>query len=558
MDPKPLPARPSLEQYKKQAKELLKSYRSADAETIRRVKRNHPRFEKRAEPGFDVTKFALADAQLVIAREHGFESWPKFVQRIEVISSEIAALKNPVAAFIEAAIWHGTLEAAEAILAVHPEIARNSIHVAAILGDDAAVRRFIAADPRNVTKKEAPYDGDALVYLCLSKYLRLNKTRSEAFLRAATALLDAGADPNTGFTAKDEYGDFETALYGAAGVAQHAELTRLLLARGADPNDVETPYHVPESYDNAALRVLVESGKLTDDSLTTMLLRKADIHDYDGMKYLLEHGADPNRMTRWKFTALQQALRRDNALANIELMLDHGGDPTLRNEVNGKSGIAVAARRGRSDVLWTLARRGFPMPMPYDGVEHLIVSVCAARGGMAGARAFREQFQQLANLPRFKKSSELGAISELLAEASTLLAEFAGNGNTKGVQNLLDIGVPVDALYDGDPYFDIAKDSTALHVAAWKAWPKAVKLLIERGANVNAQDAKGRTPLMLAVKACVDSYWTNRRSPKSVEALLKAGASISVVDFPCGYAEVDELLQSYANNSAANREKFGN
>ena len=38
MDPKPLPARPSLEQYKKQAKELLKAYRSADVETMRRVK----------------------------------------------------------------------------------------------------------------------------------------------------------------------------------------------------------------------------------------------------------------------------------------------------------------------------------------------------------------------------------------------------------------------------------------------------------------------------------------------------------------------------------------
>src|SRR3954467_7020149 len=170
MDPKPLPARPSLEHYKKQAKELLKAYRSADVETIRRVKRNHPRFEKLAEPGFDVTKFALADAQLVIAREHGFESWPKFVQRIEVINSEAAAVTNPVAAFIEAAIWHGTLEAAEAILAAHPEIARSSVHVAAILGDDAAVRRFIADDPKNATKKEAPYNGDALVYLCLSKY----------------------------------------------------------------------------------------------------------------------------------------------------------------------------------------------------------------------------------------------------------------------------------------------------------------------------------------------------------------------------------------------------
>jgi ankyrin repeat protein len=551
MDPKPLPAHPSLEQYKKQAKELLKAYCSADVETIRRVKRNHPRFEKLAEHshvlplGFDISKFALADAQLVIAREHGFESWPKFTKRIEVINSEAAALANPVAAFIEAAIWHGTLEAADAILATHPEITHNSIHVAAILGDDAVVRRFIVADPRNVKKKEAPYDGDPLVYLCLSKYLRLDKTRSDAFMRAASALLDAGADPNTGFTAKDEYGDFETALYGAAAVAQHAELTRLLLERGADPNEVETPYHVPESYDNAALKVLVESGKLNADSLTTMLLRKADIHDYDGMKYLMEHGADPNRMTRWHYTALHQAVRRDNRIELIDLMLDHGADPTVKNEVYGKSGIAMAARRGRSDALWTFARRGFPMPMPADGVEHLIVSACAARGGMAGARAFAEQFQHLADAASLRKSSELRAIRELLAEGSTLLAEFAGNGNTKGVEQLLDLGVSVDALYEGDAYFDIAKESTALHVAAWKAWPKTVKLLIERGANVNAQDAKGRTPLMLAVKACVDSYWTNRRSPESVEALLKAGASVSGVDFPCGYAEVDALLESY-------------
>jgi ankyrin repeat protein len=542
MNPKPLPAHPSLEQYKKQAKELLKAYRSADVETIRRVKRNHPRFEKLAEPGFDISKFALADAQLVIAREHGFESWPKFAKRIEVINSEAAARSNPVAAFIEAAIWHGTLEAAEAILAAHPEIAQSSIHVAAILGDDAAVRRFIAADPRNATKKEAPYDGDALVYLCLSKYLRLDKTRSEAFVRAATALLDAGADPNTGFTAKDEYGDFETALYGAAAVAQNAELTRLLLERGGDPNDSETFYHTPESYDNSALKVLVESGKMNADNLAGMLLRKADIHDYDGMKYLLEHGADPNRMTMWGYTALHQTLRRDNHLRNIELMLDHGADPSIKTtaeiraiftpDFGGKgqrSGFVIAAHRGRADVLDALERRG--LALEFSGVDRLIAA--CARGNAAAANAIAAGEPQL--------------VRELVAEGGRLLAEFSGTGNTDGVQLLLDRGVNVAALYEGDPYFDIAKESTALHVAAWKAWPKTVKLLIERGANVNAQDAKGRTPLMLAVKACVDSYWTNKRSPESVEALLKAGASISGVEFPCGYAEVDELLKSYGN-----------
>lgn len=106
------------------------------------------------------------------------------------------------------------------------------------------------------------------------------------------------------------------------------------------------------------------------------------------------------------------------------------------------------------------------------------------------------------------------------------------------------MGVAVGALYQGDGYFDIAENSTALHVAAWRAAPKVVRLLIERGAPVDAADGKGRTPLALAVKACVDSYWTHRRSPESVEALLRAGALVRGVAFPSGYPDVDELLSS--------------
>ena len=65
---------------------------------------------------------------------------------------------------------------------------------------------------------------------------------------------------------------------------------------------------------------------------------------------------------------------------------------------------------------------------------------------------------------------------------------------------------------------------------------------MERGAPVAALDAKGRTALMLAVRACVDSYWTSMRSPESVETLRKAGASVEGVRYPSGYAQVDELL----------------
>ncbi|HEY2392722.1 MAG TPA: ankyrin repeat domain-containing protein [Candidatus Angelobacter sp.] len=538
MDVKQLPARPSLEQYKKQAKDLLKAYRAADVETIRRVKKNHPRFEKLSEPGFEITKFALADAQLVIAREYGFESWPKFAKHLQAVARASAfasgafggstlALENPAAAFIENAIRFGTLERAEQILAAYPEIAQSSIHVAAVLGDEVTVRRFIAENAANATAKAAPFDGDALVYLCFSKYLRLDKKRSGAFLRAATALLDAGANPNTGFMSAGDYPDFESALYGAAAVASHPELTRLLLERGADPNDNETPYHAPESYDNAALRVLVESGKLTANSLAMMLVRKADIHDYAGMKYLLEHGADPNRGTMWRMTPLHQTLRRDNDIKNIDAMLDHGGDPSIHSDLEGRSGISLAARRGRSDALTSFQQRGISIEL--QGVDKLIAA--CAMNDLEAIRTITTNEPQL--------------IADLKVDGGKLLAEFAGTANTEGVRHLLDLGVSVTALYDGDPYFDIAKDSTALHVAAWKAFPKTVKLLMDRGAPIDTLDAKGRTPLMLAVKACVDSYWTNRRSPESVEALLRAGAAASKVEFPSGYEEVDKLLLQY-------------
>ena len=234
---------------------------------------------------------------------------------------------NPLADFIVAACvpregghGSGTLERPEAVLAAHPEIATSSIYTAAILGDDGSVRRFLSLDPANATGKGGPHGWDALTHLCFSKYLRLDRARSDGFVRAAKALLDAGASANTGFyeTNHQPEPEFESAIYGAAGVAHHAELTRLLLERGADPNDGETPYHTPESYVNGALQVLVESGKLSQDSLATMLHRKHDWHDYSGVQYLLEHGADPNRVTRWHRTALQQAILRDNAIEIIQ------------------------------------------------------------------------------------------------------------------------------------------------------------------------------------------------------------------------------------------------
>ena len=407
-------------------------------------------------------------------------------------------------AFIKAATWHGGLEEAEALLAKHPELAAGDIHTAAILGDDRAVRRFLTADPASVSAKSPPYGGDALNYLGLSKYLRLDPPRTPGFLRAATALLDAGADPNTGFWTTGQVPERETALYGAAGVAHHAELTRLLLARGADPNDGEAVYHSPETRDNAAMRLLVETGNLTRENLALMLVRKHDWHDYEGAKYLLERGADPNYRRERGWIPIHHAIARNNSRAMLELLLEHGADPMVQED--GATAIERATRKGRADLLALFARRGFPIEL--RGVDRLIAA-CATDDASA-VREIQQREPQL--------------VKELLAQGPTLLSEFAGTWNTAGVRQLLDLGVPVNALYAGDGYFDIAKNSTALHVAAWQSRPDIVQLLIARGADVNATDGKGRTPLVLAHKAQVDSYWSERATPEPERLLRAAGA----------------------------------
>ena len=438
-------------------------------------------------------------------------------------------------AFIEAACipldaghTSGTLDQADTILATHPDLAGSDIHVAAILGDEAGVRRFLTLDPASASAKGGPRDWDPLTHLCFSRYLRLDRDRSDGFVGAARALLDAGASANTGWWEKNHQPRpvWESALYGAAGVAHHPGLTRLLLERGADPNDEETPYHAPEGWDNGALQVLLESGRFTADSLSTMLLRKADWHDSAGVVLLLEHGADPNRMTRWGRTALHQAILRDNDITAVEAMLDHGADPRL--PFHAMSPVALAARRGRGDILALIERRGVAIDL--RGVDRL-VAACATNDE-AGIRTQVE--------------TEPHLVAELRAEGGRLLAAFAGNGNTEGVGRLLDLGVDAGApLAEGDGYWGVAPWSTALHVAAWRARHGTVHLLIARGAPVNAMDGLGRAPLALAVKACVDSYWSDRRSPESVRMLLDAGASVDGVPFPCGYPEVDSLLRGH-------------
>ena len=83
----------NLEQQKKRAKELLRGLRGADPAAVARLTAIHP---KAAQLKPDAAQ--LADAQLVVARECGFDSWPKLKDRTEALKAARDAARRPAMA----------------------------------------------------------------------------------------------------------------------------------------------------------------------------------------------------------------------------------------------------------------------------------------------------------------------------------------------------------------------------------------------------------------------------------------------------------------------------
>jgi hypothetical protein len=374
----------------------------------------------------------------------------------------------------------GTLDDAEAILAANPGVAATDIYAVAILGDHVGVKRLLAEDRGRATAKGGPYGWDALTYLCFSRYLRLRG--SDGFVWAAEALLDAGTDPNTGFYEPDHQPapTFESALYGAAGVAHHGGLTRLLLARGADPNlGGEVGYHAPEGFDNDAMQAIVESERLSASGLTTMLHRKLDWTDRDGVRWLLAHGADPNALSAWGDRALHHSLARGNALPLLETLVHYGADPFLTAPNHGdRSAVVVAARMGRADALELFARQGHGVELHGDDAFFAALAR-ADRGGLG-------------------VSSEM--VGRLASEHPETVETLAGAGNTPAVALALDLGFPLSP--------------DALAIAVWRERTDTVRLLLARGATVSDHE------LSLAGRALIEqSDWTPHHSREILELL---------------------------------------
>src|SRR5262245_66055970 len=94
-DDQQLPARPRLEQYEKQAIDLLKAFRSSDPDALRWVRRYHPSLPGRPDTNdrnkvtdsqVRKAKLTVADSRFIIAREHQFENWTQFTKHIEALN----------------------------------------------------------------------------------------------------------------------------------------------------------------------------------------------------------------------------------------------------------------------------------------------------------------------------------------------------------------------------------------------------------------------------------------------------------------------------------------
>jgi hypothetical protein len=68
--PELLPVQTNLEQLRRQAKDLLRAAKAGDAEALARI-------------AAVADRLTLASAQLVLAREYGFASWPRLKREVE-------------------------------------------------------------------------------------------------------------------------------------------------------------------------------------------------------------------------------------------------------------------------------------------------------------------------------------------------------------------------------------------------------------------------------------------------------------------------------------------
>jgi hypothetical protein len=115
-----LPARDRLEQYEKQAQDLVEGHRRGDSDSIWHLQKDHPHFREMSDSEVRSSTFGLAEAQLIIARSNYFESWPEY----RVCQSSDSGEFSRFSFRVGDAIVNGDVVTLERLLRANPDLIR--------------------------------------------------------------------------------------------------------------------------------------------------------------------------------------------------------------------------------------------------------------------------------------------------------------------------------------------------------------------------------------------------------------------------------------------------
>ncbi|SOD03407.1 Ankyrin repeat [bacterium JGI 053] len=474
MSGRTLPARPSLAQLRLQARELHREHRDGGSPAAARVAVHHPHLKGRPPREVLAHPLKLADAQLVLAREYGFESWAALKHRVE-IGSRVAKL-TPHPRFPEA------LAALDA-------------------GDAVRLRAILAADPSLATARtnlDPPYG--YFTAATLLHHVAGNPGRDARLpanvVEIARLLLDAGAEVNASTLGPN--GGTTLGLLVTSKQASDAGVTGplmdLLLDRGATL-DLHRPGVLDASLANHAPRAaekMIELGAKPDlfaaAALGRMELLRA-MFDADGR--LLARPRRRGRAMRAR-DAVGLALlyayvaKRQEA---VDFLLEKDGNWNMTG-VNNGTAMHRAAWEGDLPMVQRLVALGADI---YDRDNPFTSTP------LSWAQHNRQQ----------------EVFDWMCAHCRIDLHDAAGFGLPEHVEaRLREDSSSVDRRID---HWGIPQ-CTALH---WAAWPsvedaegrhvhdpaereRLVEMLLAAGADPNAVAGNGMTPLDLALAGGAD------------------------------------------------------
>jgi ankyrin repeat protein len=296
-------------------------------------------------------------------------------------------------------------------------------------------------------------------------------------------------------------------------------LTAWSIAVSATAADHPEVFRAIRNGDIAWLEAHLDRAKIEtrDDRGTTPLMHAAAFGNLQTMKLLIEKGADVNARNNANATALLWCARDPE---EARLLIGKGADVNVQSR-QGRTPLMVAAsREGNSAIVRLLLEKGADPKLK-------------ARRGETALHAAAAAGEPEAVRPLLGKGA-----SVLAADLFSRTPLFVGStsGEPKVVEALIEAGADVNAASQrpAPGILPLTKNIernglpnnfkvTPLHLAAAFGPVESVARLLKAGANVNAADSRGLTPLAFALAS-------ETPSREVVRSLLQAGANVNAAD----------------------------